>query len=270
MDNLEGNRAQKYEALEKALEYASNILTEKKRGQMMFFDIMQDESEEEEYLPELPDINEWTINRKLKQEKIILGYYLSGHPLNQYKSILNHLVNTKANKLENLPRNIVIAGVVSEIIKKTDKRGNPFAIIILEDLNCKFELTLFNQDYDDYFKMCEEGKELFIIGNKSKYSGTNENILRIIPTKILNFEELHKKLSGEIDIKINEENVDAELAENLKNVSPGNFGVHIKVETKKMRTLSIHPKKLRVFPDDKLFILFEEKTIGPPKVNLNF
>ena len=270
MDNLEGNRAQKYEALEKALEYASNILTEKKRGQMMFFDIMQDESEEEEYLPELPNINEWTLNRKLKQEKTILGYYLSGHPLNQYKSILNPLDITKANKLENLPRNIVIAGVVSEIIKKTDKRGNPFAIIILEDLNCKFELTLFNQDYDVFFKMCEEGKELFIIGNKSKYSGNNENILRIIPTKILNFDELHKKLSGEIYIKISEENVDSELAENLKNVSPGNFGVHFKVETKKLRTLNIHPKKLRVFPDDKFFSLFDEKTIGPPKVKLNF
>jgi len=276
LDDLDGNRAQKFAAIENALEYASGVQTEKKRGQIMLFDSFLDDTEEDEYLPKLPEIHEWSLNQKLTNEKKILGFYWSGHPLNQYESIIKLLTNINTNDAEyhpeKIPNNISIAGVVAEIVKKTDKKGNPFAIIIFEDLVGKFEVTLFDKDYLNHFKRMEEGKEFFIIGNKNNYTNGKENILRIIPKKILEFEELAKKLSGEIYLKLNEENATPEFAKKIKEgfpKSPGNFGIHFAVETKKFKNLNIHFKKLKVFPDKNLTAFINEN-IEKPKINLDF
>ena len=206
MDELEGNRAQKYQVIENALEFGTGIQAEKKRGQMMFFDVLSEDEDDDNYQPKLPSIHDWSLHEKLKHEKMVLGYYWSGHPLNQYREMVDLFVNTSSDfseqSLDAIPSKIAIAGVVSEIIKKMDKRGNPFAIIILEDLNSKFEVTLFRDDYMKYISVMQEGQELFIIGKKSNYSNGGDNILRIIPTKVMHFDELQKGLTGEVYIKI--------------------------------------------------------------------
>ena len=276
MDDLDGNRAQNYQAIESALEYSSKVQIEKKRGQIMLFDTFHDD-EGNDYLPELPKIPEWSFNNKLNQEKKILGFYWSGHPLNQYESILKLLVNINskdaAYKPEKIPSNIAIAGVISEIIKKVDRNGNSYAIIILEDLSGKFELTLFTKDYETFFKKIQEGKEYFIIGKKSTYNDGKENLLRIKPVKILTFDELSENLSGEIYFKIKEENSTAEFANSLVSVFkkyPGNFGVHISIETNKFRTINIHSRNIKIFPDDEVIKIFDEILLGTPRVKLNF
>ncbi len=122
MDELEGNRAQKYKAIESALEYGTGIQAEKKRGQMMFFDAFSEEGQEDDYQPKLPVLHDWTLHEKLKHEKLVLGYYWSGHPLNQYREMIDLFVNTSSDlsekSLDAIPSKIAIAGVVSEIIKK--------------------------------------------------------------------------------------------------------------------------------------------------------
>ena len=277
MDELEGNRAQKFTAIENALEYGSGIQNEKKRGQMMLFDAFQENAEEDEYLPKLPEIREWSLNQKLTNEKKILGFYWSGHPLNQYETIIKLLTNINTNEAEfhpeKIPNNLSIAGVVSETVKKTDKKGNPFAIIIFEDLFGKFEVTLFDHDYMNYFSRMEEGKEFFIMGNKNNYTNGKENILRIIPKKILEFKELAKNLSGEIFFKLNEDKATPEFAKKLKEgflKSPGNFGIHFSIESKKFKKpVDIHFKSLKIFPDKNMTSLFGEN-VENPKINLNF
>ncbi|MCD4796902.1 MAG: DNA polymerase III subunit alpha [Candidatus Cloacimonetes bacterium] len=277
MDELEGNRAQKFEAVEIALEYASGVQTEKKRGQMMFFDVLGAEGTDDQYKPELSDIHEWTLNSKLKQEKKILGFYWSGHPLNQYGKILKMFINIKAEDAEynpeKIPQNISIAGVVSEVIKKSDKKGNPFAIVIMEDLSGKFEIALFNKDYESYFHLMDEGKELFIIGKKSNYSNGNENILRVIPQKVIHFDELGKNLSGEFYLKIAEEDFTPEFSEKIINTlkeHPGKFGIHITIESNKFHTINLHPRTIRIFPDEEIIKLVEDIDNAQQKVNINF
>ncbi len=277
MDELEGNRAQKFEAVEVALEYASSVQTEKKRGQMMFFDVLGADGTDDKYKPELPDVHEWTLNFKLKQEKKILGFYWSGHPLNQYKKMLNMFVNIRTEDAEydpeKIPKNISIAGVVSEVIKKSDKKGNPFAIVIMEDLSGKFEMALFNKDYESYHHLMDEGKELFIIGKKSNYSNGNENILRVIPQKVIHFDELSKNLSGEFYLKLTEEDFTPEFSERFINTlkeHPGKFGVHITIESNKFHTISLHPRTIRIFPNEEIIKLLEDIDNAQQKINLNF
>ena len=277
MDELEGNRAQKYAAVQMSLDYASGVQTEKRRGQMMFFDALEADGVEGEYIPELPEEHEWALNRKLKHEKQVLGFYWSGHPLSQYRKMLDLFINIRTEDAgynpEKVPANIAIAGVVSEIQKKADKRGNPFAIITMEDLTGKFEVKLFNSDYQNYMDLMEEGKELFIIGKKSTYNNSKERILSIIPRKILNFAEMATQLSGEIFLKIKEADFNNEFAKRLMNYfneHPGKFGVHITVQTEKFKTMNLHPRTIKIFPGADIDELFEGIEEYQKKVNLNF
>jgi DNA polymerase-3 subunit alpha len=277
MDELEGNRAQNYEAVQMALDYASEVQTEKRRGQMMFFDTLGADGSEGDYKPELPDEHEWALNRKLKCEKQILGFYWSGHPLSQYQKMLDLFINTSTEDAgynpEKVPANIAIAGVVSEVQKKADKRGNSFAIITMEDLSGKFEVKLFNSDYENYMDLMEEGKELFILGKKSTYNNGKEGILNIIPKKILNFAEMATQLSGEIFLKIKEADFNSEFAKKLMNYfneHPGKFGVHITVQTEKFKTMNLHPRTIKIFPCADIDELFEGIEEYQKRVNLNF
>ncbi len=277
MDELDGNRAQKYQVIENALEFGSGVQAEKKRGQMMFFDVLSEDEEDDNYQPKLPSTHEWSLHEKLKHEKMVLGYYWSGHPLNQYREMIDLFVNTSSNfseqSLDAIPSKIAIAGVVSEIIKKIDKKGNPFAIIILEDLNGKFEVTLFRDDYMNYIKYMQEGQELFIIGKKSNYSNGGDNILRIIPTKVMHFDELQKGLVGEVYLKMKEVDFSKEFSEKLKKYlreNRGNFGIHIALETSSFKMLNLHPKDMKIFPNEQLKELCTDIEGLKPKLSLSF
>ncbi|MDP8203280.1 MAG: DNA polymerase III subunit alpha [Candidatus Tenebribacter mawsonii] len=277
MDDLEGNRAQKYDSIEQALEYGAGVQTEKKRGQMMFFDAFNDDGEEDDYQPKLKDLTEWNLHETLQHEKLVLGYYWSGHPLNQHREMIELFVNSSSDISElapdKIPSKIAIAGVVSEVVKKIDKKGNPFAIIILEDLNGKFEVTLFRDDYMKYIRTMQEGQELFIIGKRSTYSNGGDNILRIIPTSVMNFDELQKKLTGEIYLKMKESDFNEEFSSKLRKYmreNRGNFGLHIALETSSFKILNLHPKEMKIFPTSQLSELYKDIEGLQQKLNLNF
>lgn len=275
-DELEGNRAQKYSGIESALEYGSGVQAEQKRGQMLFFDAFNENSENDDYEPKLPDVRDWTLHEKLKHEKLVLGYYWSGHPLNQHREMIELFVNTSSDLSEQASdRNqskLVIAGIVSEINKKIDKKGNPFAIVIMEDLLGKFELTLFRDNYINNIRNIEEGSELLIIGKRSNFTNGGDNILRIIPIKLLQFDELRKELNGEIYLKLKETEFSKEFAGKLKKImrtNRGHFGLHITLETSNFKTLTLHPKDIKIFPTQEFRQLCETAAGVKPKLTLN-
>jgi DNA polymerase III subunit alpha len=277
MDGLEGNRAQNFEAVEKAIEFASGIQTERKRGQMMFFDTFEEDDEEGEYSPSLSDEKEWKLTEKLRREKSVLGFYWSGHPLDQHKDVLDNFVNITSEQAEfnpdKVPTNIAIAGIVSDITKKQDKRGNTYAIVKLEDLTGKFELSLFNEDFDAFFNIMEEGKEFFIVGKKNTYTNGNDNILRVAPKKLMQFSELAKNLSGDYFLKIPEKIFTNEFSKKLTSslkAHPGKFNVQIKIESSKYKSLNLHPRSLKIFPDTEIIKMLEDVEGINQRINLNF
>jgi len=174
---------------------------------------------------------------------------------------------------EKIPAKIAIAGVVSEVIKKMDKKGNPFAIVILEDLDGKFEITLFRDDYMNYIRFMQDGQELFITGKKSNYSNGGDNVLRIIPTGIMHFDELQKKLAGEVYLKMKDSDFSEELSDKLKKFmreNRGNFGIHIALETSSFNILNLHPKDMKIFPNSQFKELFSGIEGLQQKLNLSF
>lgn len=276
MDDLEGSRAQKYDAVETALEFASSVQNELRRGQIMLFDTFQEEVQSD-YFPELPHLHEWSFREKLRREREILGFYWSGHPLHKFEQLLDFLNCSSSDQTAqngtDITNNLAIGGVVAEITKKTDKKGNPYAIIMLEDLKGKFELCLFSNHYETFSSQMEYGKELLILGKRSNFNNDNENMLRLVPNKIIALPELNLHLSGNIYLKIRESKANKQLAEQLNRYcrqSPGKFGIHFLVQTKKFRNLELHPKKLKLFPDDNIREFLDDLAVEKPIIKLDF
>ena len=160
-DDLRNAGAATY--LEQLIHYGQRVQQEKMNAQQSLFggggmvDIQP---------PTLPVVEEWNQLQVLKKEREMIGLYLSAHPLDEYKMILNHMCRTKLSDLDRLEeldgQEIAVAGVVTSVQNLTSKTGRGWGRFTLEDYEgTSREFSLFGKDYEslrtflyqDYFLM---------------------------------------------------------------------------------------------------------------------
>lgn len=202
MDDLEGSRAQKWEVIEQALAFSTGEQRDKKRGQTSLFDLITDDEPGSEYYPPLPTIEPWTYLYRLEKEKEVLGFYLSGHPLFEYRTMLKFLTNANSVSGRSKTGDLRLVGIVSEITRKKDAKGNPIAFALLEDLNGKFEIPLFNRNFAKYIQLLNVGQVYMVLGTKSQFNGNDDGILRVMPENIIPFASMRQVLRGLLRIRV--------------------------------------------------------------------
>ncbi|MBW1992292.1 MAG: DNA polymerase III subunit alpha, partial [Deltaproteobacteria bacterium] len=140
-DGLEPNRARLMAGLDTALERVQNLKRLQATRQMTMFESLA-ETESDDWLPQAAP---WEESEKLAREKQALGVYLSGHPLDAYRHLLQSWVKVNIADLDDLPDGEEISlGVVAASHKeKTSKRGGRVAIVTVEDLTGSVEVLLF-------------------------------------------------------------------------------------------------------------------------------
>jgi DNA polymerase III subunit alpha len=265
MDDLEGSRAQKWETVESVIEFAANHHKEKKRGQMTLFDVLDDSQEENTYYPKLPEMDEWGFTKKLEMEKSVLGFYISGHPLFEYKPVLDLFANANSQTLpeqEKIQTDLRLVGIVTDIRKKKNKQGKNMAFVMCEDMEGRFELTLFDKDYHQFIDKIEMGKFLFIFGKKSSYTNGDENLLRVVPKTLFPISELRNHISGEVFIQMEEKDATADLANEVKKMSEGEtgqFSVSFIIKSDRFKQMVLHSNSLKIYPDVKLLSTLQER-----------
>lgn len=112
-------------------------------------------------------VTPWTVAERLAAEKELLGFYVSGHPLNPYRTALESGRFTALNALGELEdrANFRAAGRLADVQKKfTKKEGKPFAVIILEDLTGSVEAMVWNDVFTKFAKLLEPGAVVSIAG----------------------------------------------------------------------------------------------------------
>ena len=113
----------------------------------------------------------WKQAEKLAFEKELLGFYVTGHPLNPYRSVLLSPKYTQIAQLSTLEdrTNFNAAGSLADVAKKfTKKDGKPFAIIILEDLSGSVEAMVWNDVFTKCAKHLEPGAVISLSGRLDK------------------------------------------------------------------------------------------------------
>lgn len=134
--------------IEKVLRYAAKYQETQNSAQVSLFG---DASEVQIPEPEVPPCEEWGTMKKLKQEKEVVGVYISGHPLDDFKLEMKNFTNCKVsdfNYLHNfLNREMCFGGVVGDVQHRESKAGKGWAIFTVEDYEDSFEFKIFGEDY---------------------------------------------------------------------------------------------------------------------------
>ncbi len=134
--------------LEKVIKYAQKYQQNKNSAQTSLFG---EGSGVEIPEPQLPPCEEWSTMKKLKQEREVVGIYISGHPLDDFKSEMKHFCRGEVanfNQLDNhLNQELSVGGIITDVQHLTSKNGKGWGRFTLEDYNESYEFRIFGEDY---------------------------------------------------------------------------------------------------------------------------
>ncbi|HEY6939223.1 MAG TPA: DNA polymerase III subunit alpha [Terriglobales bacterium] len=151
MDSL-GRRAQLMEVLDKAMERAAKAQRDAESGQHGLFGVFQQEHEHahNDHLPEVPD---WDEHQRLAAEKEILGFFITGHPLEKYRDKLRDLNARSSEEIGQMKystgkdEELCIGGIIANVRVLKSKRGDLYAQATLEDMTGSLDMLVFPDAY---------------------------------------------------------------------------------------------------------------------------
>jgi DNA polymerase-3 subunit alpha len=227
--------AKKEGFLDILIRYGSLVQTERAQAQNSLFgmDSMTDAIAQ----PKVPEnVQEWSAIERLNKERDLVGIYLSAHPLDEYRIILEdicsvHLADMQETLDKKEERDVTLGGVVTGTRSGFTKNNKPFGITKLEDFSGTYEIALFGDDWMRFNNYMKEGYFLFIRGRIAprKY-GPDTYELKVGTIDLL--PDVKDSLLQSITISIMSEYLNEEIVDNLVTLlkeSPGSAEVHIQL-----------------------------------------
>ena len=222
LDCLEGNRRQKMLVYGQIVD---SIAQEKKNsfaGQMSLFDLVSDE-EKKEYEIRMPDVEEYDKEMILAFEKDVLGIYLSGHPLERYRNIMEKMISAKTTDFQpdeesGVPKvydgqKVIIGGMITEKTIKYTRNNKVMAFLTVEDLLGTVEIVVFPRDYEKWQSMLNEDARVFVQG---RVNAEDDKPSKLILEKVRAFEDMPQDLWIQFKDKAEYAEKEQELLETLK------------------------------------------------------
>ncbi|MDD6106491.1 MAG: DNA polymerase III subunit alpha [Ruminococcus sp.] len=222
LDCLEGNRRQKMLVYGQIVD---SIAQEKKNsfaGQMSLFDLVSDE-EKKEYEIRMPDVEEYDKEMILAFEKDVLGIYLSGHPLERYRNIMEKMISAKTTDFQpdeesGIPKvydgqKVIIGGMITEKTIKYTRNNKVMAFLTVEDLLGTVEIVVFPRDYEKWQVMLNEDARVFVQG---RVNAEDDKPSKLILEKVRAFEDMPQELWIQFKDKAEYAEKEQELLETLK------------------------------------------------------
>ncbi|VAX23468.1 DNA polymerase III alpha subunit [hydrothermal vent metagenome] len=213
-DFTENSRAALFNSVEEVISVAQKTQRDRDIGQVNIFGAhgsVRDDAAGVNF----SNAPEWPEKERLVYEKQALGFYISGHPLNEYVSDLRRLANYTTATLENAPNKaeIHIGGMVISRKEKNTKNGDSFAIFTLEDLQGVVEVIAWPKTYVKYIELINGEEPIFITGS---IDADEEKGVKIIANEIFPITEAKKKFTNSIHVHIQTPGLEEETLKELK------------------------------------------------------
>jgi DNA polymerase-3 subunit alpha len=260
-----GKRAALYGAVDKAMERAQKTQRDREQGQHGLFGLFDETPaaghKNGDDLPRVPD---WEESERLANEKEVLGFFVSGHPLDKYAEKIRNLTGiiSVAEALERKPPErswgrqsdpsdeIQVAGMLLGIaVKKSKRDGKVYAQGFLEDATGKIEIICFSRDYE---RLAEQLKTEAPVLLRGVLMGEEDSAPKISISGLQPLDAVKVKLPGGIRIRINLERASEELFTALKSAAdaaPGPGKVMIQLERKGEYAVILEPEQMSVAAD---------------------
>ena len=244
LDCLEGNRRQKMMTFARIVDGINQDKKNTMAGQLSFFDIVSEE-EKKEFEIRMPDLEEFDKETILAFEKEVLGIYLSGHPLEGHRDIMEKMATARTADFQQdeetgFPKVIdgqkaILGGMITDKTIKYTKNNKVMAFFTLEDLVGTVEVVVFPRDYEKCQALLNDEEKVFIQG---RVSAEDDRPSKLILEKIRSFEDIPRELWIQFPDREAYGEKEQELLADLKQ-SPGKDSVVIFLrDVKAMKKLS--------------------------------
>jgi DNA polymerase-3 subunit alpha len=153
-------------------------------------------------IPKINPMDELPQMEILKREHDVVGFYISGHPLDPFRRDIEKFCTLSCAEVEQARnRDIRFAGLVTSRIQKIAKNGNPYCRFTLIDYKGQFEIALFGKDYLKYEQFGREGNLIFVRGeNRLRYGSETDYMFNA--TEMMLLSEVREKYMKGIEVKI--------------------------------------------------------------------
>jgi len=233
LDELPGNRKQKFLSIDKLLKYIDISSKEDDIQQMNLFGLAKKTIERFEF----PKVTEYSLDKLLKGEKELLGFYLSGHPLDIYKAVLETYDLNQIKNLNESSKTIVrICGILDNVKKlKTKSTGKTMATGIIEDYKNSIPCVIFPREFENFGYLFLTGEKLFVEGEVQNNFFNGKEEKKLIVKKILPIEEIGKERNFKVYIlTTSEKNSKNRALKKLLLEHSGSQRVFLSLEDKKI------------------------------------
>ena len=219
--------------LEKLVRWQAHKREAANASQMSIFDV-SDDMKSEEY-PPVPECEPWTSVEQCNYEKEVIGFYLSGHPLDDYKEEMTNFVTVSVSQLSNLEalaarRDVRFGGIVTDAMSGISQRtGRPYGSMTIEDYYGSYELRLFGDDCVKYKHFCEKGMFIFVHGEVTQLTVRKDGVESKLPPKLkiidmMLLSEVVEKYTKTINFHIDINSLNDDFCTRLKKLVRQNRG----------------------------------------------
>jgi len=242
--------------IERAMRFANAVNAQQSSLQNSLFG---DDTRSHLAVPALSQCEPWSSIEKLKREKEVIGFYISGHPLDDYRFEIDAFCSHSIDKLSDLSnlknKEVTFAGLLSNVNHRMSKTGKPFGSFRIEDYTGSLDLVLFGEDYSKMKDFLVDGSFVYIKSKvQTRFNASDKLELRPVLIYFLSdvSDKLVKSLTLNMPLEKLSENFLNEM-DMLLNNSPGNSVVKFNVlyDADQMKLL-LPSKKVKVHVSSSL------------------
>ena len=238
LDELEGHRAQLMESVEQAARYAQKLQADRAAGQSSLFGNAENSGFSME--PNLMMTDPWPISKKLKNEREMIGFYVSGHPLDEFAAEAKAFSTIALGDTEGIARAMPpesenngfrngygnrnapvqrFCGIVTEIQQRTTRSGKPIVFATIEDFSGQAEMVCFASEFDRYQQYLKVDSIIFVRGTAEVRGGS----VKVKATEILPMWKVRELIQG-IVLRVDTRYVEVEAISALRDLCDANRG----------------------------------------------
>lgn len=243
--------------IEKAVKYAQKVQQEEESAQVSLFGGASGSADIP--LPTVAPLEPFSQLQQLNIEKEVVGLYISGHPLDQYKLEIESFTNAALPDLNDLDSlrgrsELRLAGSVSSFAHRTTKNGKPFGTLTLEDYQGGYTFFLFGEDYVKYKEYFMPGWFLFLKGQVGQKRWNDELEFKI--NSIMLLSEVRGKMIKGLRVNIDLDDLNYDLMEKLEEITSkykGDAKLYFSVVDRKENiSLELFAKKFSIDPSAEM------------------
>ena len=214
LDSLDPDRGRLFGRLPSLVEDAQEAVRRRESGQFSLFGEGTGAAPPARPAGREPEAPAWTRRERLANEREALGFYITGHPLDEFGAEMSLYANASSSRIGTLKAGaeVKVGGIVSAVKEKTTKRGEKMAIVTLEDLEGIVEVVVFPEAYRENRETLASEGPIFLVGRVD----ADETSSKVIADEIFRMEHIRERLARAVHFTVRSDRMTAEDVRELR------------------------------------------------------